>query len=52
MPEIASVICEGYRNNLLTENQAMSGMDLVKKEITFWINENNKLYDKMLKKNN
>ena len=52
MPDIASVICEGYRNNLLTENQAMSGMNLVKKEIVYWINENNKLHDKMFKKIN
>jgi hypothetical protein len=43
MPDMASIIAEGYRNHLLTDDQALSGMNIVEESIKTWIKENNKL---------
>jgi len=50
MPNIASIIAESYRNNLITENEALSGMCNVEDSITDWVKENNKLNRKSKKK--
>lgn len=49
MPNKASVISEGYRNKMITENQALSAMKMVEDDINKWIKENNILY-KTIKK--
>lgn len=49
MPRIASIIAEGYRNNVITEYEALSGMRLVENDIKKWIQSNNYL-DKLIKK--
>jgi hypothetical protein len=41
MPRIAAIISEGYRNNIITENEALSGMRLVESDIKKWIKNNN-----------
>jgi hypothetical protein len=43
MPDLASIIAEGYRNNLLTDNQALSSMKIVEKSIEEWVKQNNVL---------
>jgi len=43
MPRIASIIAEGYRNNVITEFEALSGMRLVEDDIKKWIKNNNVL---------
>jgi hypothetical protein len=43
MPRIASIIAEGYRNNVITEYEALSGMRLVEDDIKKWIKNNNVL---------
>jgi hypothetical protein len=50
MPNVASTIAESYRNNLITESEAISGMRMVEKEIENWVKENNFL-NKKTKKN-
>lgn len=46
MPRIAAIISEGYRNNIITENEALSGMRLVESDIKKWIKNNNILEKK------
>ena len=43
MPRIAAIISEGYRNNIITEYEALSGMILVENDIKKWIRNNNTL---------
>ena len=43
MPDLASIIAEGYRKNLITDDQALSGMKMVEKSIEDWVKQNNKL---------
>ena len=43
MPRIASIIAEGYRTNVITEYEALSGMRLVEDDIKKWIKNNNVL---------
>ena len=51
MPKIAAIISEGYRNNVITENEALSGMKLVEIDIKKWIKNNNILEKKLFKNN-
>lgn len=46
MPNVASTIAESYRNDLITEYEAISAMRLVENEIENWVNENNTLNKK------
>jgi hypothetical protein len=48
MPNVASTIAESYRNNLITEFEAIRGMRFVEREIKKWI-KNNELIDNFLK---
>ncbi len=48
MPRIAAIISEGYRNNVITEYEALSGMRLVEKDIKKWM-KNNNILDKTTK---
>ena len=48
MPRNAAIISEGYRNNVITENEALSGMRLVENDIKKWI-KNNNILDKTTK---
>jgi hypothetical protein len=48
MPRIAAILSEGYRNNVITENEALSGMRLVENDIKKWIRNNN-ILDKTIK---
>jgi hypothetical protein len=50
MPRIPSIIAEGYRKHLLTDNQALSAMDIAEGIIKDWVKENNSLYKKINKK--
>ena len=50
MPDMASIIAEGYRNHLLTDDQALSGMNMVEDSIKNWIKENNSLNRKINKR--
>ena len=50
MPDLASIIAEGYRNHLITDDQALSAMNIVEKSIENWIKENNKINTKYTKK--
>jgi hypothetical protein len=43
MPNLAATICEGYRKNLLTMNEALSAMSCSEKDIKLWIKTNNKI---------
>jgi hypothetical protein len=50
MPDIASIIAESYRNHLITDNQAMTALDIAKKSIENWIKDNNKIHKDCSKK--
>jgi hypothetical protein len=50
MPDLASIIAEGYRKNLITDDQALSGMKMVEKSIEDWVKQNNKLNKQYTKK--
>jgi 2-oxo-4-hydroxy-4-carboxy--5-ureidoimidazoline (OHCU) decarboxylase len=52
MPDLASIIAEGYRKNLITDDQALSGMKMVEKSIEDWVKQNNKLNKQYTKKFN
>lgn len=49
MPDLASIIAESYRNNLITDDQALSAMNIVEKSIENWIKENNRINIKYTK---
>jgi hypothetical protein len=50
MPDLASIIAEGYRNNLLTDEQALSSMKIVEKSIEDWVKQNNNFNRKYTKR--
>jgi hypothetical protein len=48
MPNLASIIVESYRKNLITEEEAMKSLSLVEKDIKNWIKCNEELNSKEL----
>jgi hypothetical protein len=50
MPDLASIVAEGYRNNLLTDDQALSSMKIAERYIEEWVKENKNLNKKYTKK--